>query len=97
MKPADTPAPVLRALQLMAHHLRTPARFYLPTVIQFSGQLPPEDILDAVQIAIERIPAGDPAALRYFCGVCKRKIREATIWQEYSGTVEVFPKNPPPQ
>lgn len=49
---------------------------FLETIrIQFMPRLAPGEILDAMTIAVMRIPDHD-RAIKYFCGVCWGKIRE---------------------
>lgn len=59
--------------------LGLPERDYKATVYVFSSQLPPDEILEAVEIAKARLPDGGRDAFKYFCGVCWRKIKEQRI------------------
>ena len=63
----------------MEEWLGLPEEAYKGTVYRFYHDLPPEDVLDAVQIARDKIPWGGRAGFLYFCGVCHGRIKEQRI------------------
>ncbi len=76
---ANTPHPIRLALQIMDAWLGLPERDYKAAVYLFSYKLPPDEVLEAVEIAQAKLPAGGRNAFKYFCGVCNRKIEEQRI------------------
>ncbi len=76
---AATPHPIKLALEIMDAWLGLPEYAYKATVYRFSHKLPPEMVLDAVQIAQVKFPDGGESAFRYFCGVCNCMIQEQRI------------------
>jgi hypothetical protein len=74
-----TPHPVKRALQIMDEWLNLPQDTYRPALYRFAQRLPPEEVLEAVEIAQAKIPEGSLDAFKYFCGVCHSKIQERRI------------------
>ena len=59
--------------------LRLPPRQYAASVHLFARRLPREMLLDAVYLAMSRLPEGDQDSFRYFCGVCWSMIRERRL------------------
>ncbi len=59
--------------------LGLPEREYKATVHLFFYKLPPDEVLEAVEIAQAKIPLGGREAFKYFCGVCHGKIKEQRI------------------
>ena len=76
---ATSPNCIKLALQVMEAWLGLPEFTYRATVYLFAEKLPPEEILNAVNIAQAKIPDGGMGAFKYFCGVCHGKIREQRI------------------
>jgi hypothetical protein len=70
---------VTRVLQIMDEWLDLPQSTYKPAVYRFALRLPPEELLDALEIAHAKIPQGGMGAFKYFCGVCHGKIYERKI------------------
>ena len=60
----------------MENWFNLPERKYKATVYVFSKRLPPEEVLEAAEIARAKIPQGGTDAFKYFCGVCHGKLRE---------------------
>ncbi len=77
------PHPVKRGLEIMDDWLGLPEHDYVATVYLFAQKLPPNEILEAVEIARAKLPEGGRDAFRYFCGVCHSKVREQLIWLEW--------------
>ncbi|MFO1487358.1 MAG: hypothetical protein U1F65_02665 [Verrucomicrobiota bacterium] len=73
------PHPLELALQLMDDWLGLPEISYKADVYWFAQRLPPEAVLEAVQIAQAKIPDGGLDAFKYFCGICHRKIEKQKI------------------
>jgi cytochrome c5 len=76
---ATTPHPIGRALEIMDAWLGLPSHAYKATVYRFAQDLPPNEVLEAVEIAQAKIPCGGKEAFKYFCGVCHGKIKEQRI------------------
>jgi hypothetical protein len=76
---ATKPHSIKLALEIMHTWLGLPQRTYKATVYLFARELPPDEVLEAVEIAVAKIPAGGREAFRYFCGVCHSKIKEQRI------------------
>jgi len=76
---ATTPNPIKCALEIMDVWLDLPQHTYKATVYRFAQELPPDEVLEAVEIAEAKIPTGGREAFRYFCGVCHSKIKEQRI------------------
>lgn len=81
---ATTPHPIKLALQIMDAWLGLPERDYKATVYLFSYKLPPEEVLEAGEIAQDKKPEGGRVGFRYFCGVCNRKIEEQQIRRSWN-------------
>lgn len=79
-----TPHPIKRALAIMDDWLGLPEHSYMATVYRFSYELPPAEVLEAVEIAQAKLPAGGREAFKYFCGVCHSKIKEERIRQSWN-------------
>jgi hypothetical protein len=80
----NTSPSIKLALQIMDTWLGLPEYAYKATVYRFSHKLPPEMVLDAVQIAQAKLPDGGESAFRYFCGVCNCMIQEQRIRQSWN-------------
>lgn len=78
------PNPVKLALQIMDAWLGLPERDYKPTVYWFAKRMPPEELLESVEIAQAKLPEGGRSAFKYFCGVCHRRIEEQRIRLEWN-------------
>jgi hypothetical protein len=76
---ATTPHPIKLALEIMDTWLGLPERDYKATVYWFAKRMPPEEVLEAVEIAQAKLPEGGRNAFKYFCGVCHRRIEEQRI------------------
>ena len=63
----------------MSAWLNLPQDAYLADVCWFAQKLPPGVVLEAVEIARDKIPAGGWNGFKYFCGVCHRKREILTI------------------
>ena len=63
-----------RALQELDEWLYRFQDFYLKDASWFALRLPPEEFLDAVEVAKRKIPQGGTRGFKYFCGVCQRKL-----------------------
>lgn len=53
-------------------------QFRLGTLKQFIQKLPLNDIAEAMNIAISRVPGDKDRVIKYFCGICWNKIRALT-------------------
>ena len=80
----NTPNPIHLTLQIMGDYLGLPEYTYKATVYRFAHTLPPEQVLEAVQIALDKFPDGGSRAFRYFCGVCNCMIQEQRIRQSWN-------------
>lgn len=76
---ATTPYPIKLALEIMDAWLGLPEHAYKATVYRFAHELPPDVVLEAVEIAQAKLPDGGMNAFKYFCGVCNNKIKERRI------------------
>lgn len=76
---AATPHPIKLALEIMDAWLGLPQHTYKATFYRFANELPPDEVLEAVEIAQAKIPLGGREAFKYFCGVCHGKIKEQRI------------------
>jgi hypothetical protein len=81
-----TPHPIRIALQIMDDWLGLPDTTYKATVYRFAYELTPEDVLEAVEIAQDKIPDGGMNGFKYFCGVCHGKLKEQRIRQSWNRT-----------
>jgi hypothetical protein len=81
---ATTSHPITTALRIMDAWLGLPEYTYGPTVYRFAHKLPPELVLEAVEIAQAKLPGGGESAFRYFCGVCNCMIQEQRIRQSWN-------------
>jgi len=72
------------ALQIMDDWLGLPEYQYTAKVYLFARKLPPEEVLEAVEIAQAKFPDGGIRGLKYFCGVCWRKIEEHDIRRSWN-------------
>lgn len=72
------------ALEIMDAWLGLPPHTYKATVYRFANELPPEEVLEAVEIAQAKIPEGGAKAFKYFCGVCNRKMEEQQIRRSWN-------------
>jgi len=79
-----TPHHIKLALQIMDDWLGLPEYSYKATVYRFSFKLPPEHVLEAVEITLAKFPDGGESAFRYFCGVCNCMIQEQRIRQSWN-------------
>ena len=73
------PNPIRVALQIMDDWLGLPPEAYRADVYWFSQRLPPDEVLEAVEIARNKIPQGGRDGFKYFCGVCHRRIETNKI------------------
>jgi hypothetical protein len=80
---ATKPHPIKVALEIMDAWLGLPEYVYKATVYRFSHKLPPEMILEAVEIALAKLPEGGERAFKYFCDVCNCMIQEQQIRQSW--------------
>ena len=79
------PYPIKRALQIMDEWLNLPETACKADVYWFGQRLPPDVVLEAVEIAKAKIPKGGMPAFKYFCGVCHRQREKLEIqnsWNE---------------
>lgn len=81
---AATPHPIKLALEIMDAWLGLPEYQYAAKVYLFARKLPPEEVLEAVEIAQAKFPDGGSRGLKYFCGVCWRKIEEHDIRRSWN-------------
>lgn len=73
------PNPIRLALQIMAVWLGLSEDYYKADVYWFAQRLPPEEVLEAVEIARAKFPEGGLNAFKYFCGICHRKREKRNI------------------
>lgn len=72
-----------QAITLMMAFIRVPNRVYVPAIYQYTEELPPEEVLEAVEIAQAKFPNGGLRAFNYFCGICRNKIKSQIIWKDW--------------
>ncbi len=64
--------------------LNLPETTYKADVYWFGQRLPPDQVLEAVEIVKTKIPGGGMPAFKYFCGICHRKREKLAIQNSWN-------------
>lgn len=78
------PLKTQRALYELGGWLDRFEELYRDDILRFVVHLPPEELLEAVEIAMRKVPEGGVRGFKYLCGVCHRKLEVQRLRESLS-------------